>query len=76
MFGVTQGIDLWHGVLSEMPAFDINTNLKENLTVYRIAKENDLVTESYALQEPELTEKGVKLKAVNYAPEIYSKDHI
>lgn len=76
VFGVTQGVDLWHGVLSEAPLFDINTNLKENLTVYRIAKEDDLTTESYALQEPELTDKGIKLKAVNYAPEVYSKDHI
>lgn len=74
VFGVTQGVDLYHGVLSEIPTFTINTNLKENLTVYRIAKEDDLITESYALSEPELTDKGIKLKAVNYAPIIYSKD--
>lgn len=74
VFGVTQGVDLYHGVLSETPTFTINTNLKENLTVYRIAKEDDLITESYALSEPELTDKGIKLKAVNYAPIIYSKD--
>ena len=75
IFDATQGRDLHHVVLNEVPTFHVNAHLSENLTVYRIAKEDELTRDSYQTQELELANSGgVKVRSVNYAPEVYSKD--
>ena len=75
IFDAAQGRDLHHVVLNEAPTFHVNAHLSENLTVYRIAKEDELTRDSYQTQELELANSGgVKVRSVNYAPEVYSKD--
>ena len=75
IFDAKQGRDLRHVVLNEVPTFHVNAHLSENLTVYRIAKEDELTRDSYQTQELELANSGgVKVRSVNYAPEVYSKD--
>lgn len=75
-FTVTQGRYLDELLLDRKPIFDINTTLMENPQYFRIAKDDDLPRDSYSVQEVRLTDGGIQLVGVNYAPEQYQKDSL
>lgn len=75
-FIVTQGRYLDELLLDRKPIFDINTTLMENPQYFRVAKDDDLPRDSYSVQEVRLTDGGIQLVGVNYAPEQYQKDDL
>lgn len=75
-FVVTQGRKLNELLLDRKPIHDINVTLMENPVAFRVAKDDDLPKDSYNVQEVKLSDKGIQLVGVNYAPEQYQKDDL
>lgn len=75
-FAVTQGRYPYELLLDRAPTYDINVTLMENPVAFRVAKDDDLPKDSYSVQEVKLTDKGIKVIGVNYAPEQYEKDNL
>lgn len=75
-FNVTQGATLNELVLDVNPAFYINTNLKENFSYFRVARDGDLNADSYAVRSVSLNGAEISITAVNYAEEVFQKDNL
>jgi hypothetical protein len=75
-FNVTQGVDLNELVLDVAPSFYINTNLKENFSYFRVARDADLNADSYAVRSVSLNGAEISITAVNYAEEVFQKDNL
>ncbi len=75
-FNVTQGVDLNELVLDVAPSFYINTNLKENFSYFRVARDADLNADSYAVRSVSLNGVEISITAVNYAEEVFQKDDL
>lgn len=75
-FTVTQGRYLNELLLDRKPIHDINVTLMENPVAFRVAKDDDLPKDSYSVQEVKLSDNGIQLVGVNYAPEQYQKDDL
>lgn len=75
-FNVNQGDTLNELVLDEAPSFYINTNLKENFSYFRVARDGDLSTDSYAVRSVSLNGAEISITAVNYAEEVFQKDDL
>lgn len=75
-FNVTQGATLNELVLDVAPSFYINTNLKENFSYFRVARDADLGTDSYAVRSVSLNGAEISITAVNYAEEVFQKDDL
>jgi hypothetical protein len=75
-FNVTQGATLNELVLDVTPAFYINTNLKENFSYFRVARDGDLNADSYAVRSVSLNGAEISITAVNYAEEVFQKDDL
>lgn len=75
-FTVTQGRYPDELLLDRKPIHDINVSLMENPVAFRVAKDDDLPKDSYSVQEVKLSEKGIQLVGVNYAPEQFQKDDL
>ena len=76
VFGVTQGRYDYELVLDALPTFDISTSLMEKPVTFRVASEDELEVDSYEMQTVSLDDKGLTIKAVNYAPERFQKDNL
>lgn len=75
-FNVTQGATLNELVLDVAPSFYINTNLKENFSYFRVARDADLNADSYAVRSVSLNGAEISITAVNYAEEVFQKDNL
>lgn len=75
-FNVTQGDTLNELVLDVAPSFYINTNLKENFSYFRVARDADLNADSYAVRSVSLNGAEISITAVNYAEEVFQKDDL
>ncbi|AUR84056.1 coil containing protein [Vibrio phage 1.047.O._10N.286.55.F2] len=75
-FNVTQGDTMNELVLDVAPAFYINTNLKENFSYFRVARDADLNADSYAVRSVSLNGAEISITAVNYAEEVFQKDNL
>lgn len=75
-FNVTQGVDLNELALDVAPSFYINTNLKENFSYFRVARDADLNADSYAVRSVSLNGAEISITAVNYAEEVFQKDDL
>ena len=75
-FNVTQGATLNELLLDVTPAFYINTNLKENFSYFRVARDGDLNADSYAVRSVSLNGAEISITAVNYAEEVFQKDDL
>jgi hypothetical protein len=75
-FDVTQGATLNELVLDVVPSFYINTNLKENFSYFRVARDADLNADSYAVRSVSLNGAEISITAVNYAEEVFQKDNL
>ncbi|AUR88449.1 hypothetical protein NVP1113A_48 [Vibrio phage 1.113.A._10N.286.51.E7] len=75
-FNVTQGSTLNELVLDVAPSFYINTNLKENFSYFRVARDADLNADSYAVRSVSLNGAEISITAVNYAEEVFQKDNL
>jgi hypothetical protein len=75
-FNVTQGATLNELVLDVAPSFYINTNLKENFSYFRVARDADLNADSYAVRSVSLNGAEISITAVNYAEEVFQKDDL
>lgn len=75
-FNVTQGDTMNELVLNVAPAFYINTNLKENFSYFRVARDGDLGKDSYAVRSVSLNGAEISITAVNYAEEVFGKDDL
>ena len=75
-FNVTQGVDLNELVLDVAPSFYINTNLKENFSYFRVARDADLNADSYAVRSVSLNGAEISITAVNYDERVFGKDNL